>query len=59
MLGMFMMNSNFSRELRFVRMVVRFYLKPRNDEISFWMEFILVLNNTLYLFNKWIVFKDL
>lgn len=40
MLGRFIINSNFSNELRWVSIVVLFYLKPKNDDISFWIEFI-------------------
>lgn len=39
-LGMLMMKRSFRRLLRLVRMVVRFYLKPKKEEISFWIEFI-------------------
>jgi len=44
MLGMLMMKSNFNKEFLLVNMVVLFYLKPKKDEISFWIEFIFVLN---------------
>ena len=39
-LGMLMIKRSLSRLFRFVRIVVRFYLNPKKDEMSFWIEFI-------------------
>lgn len=44
---MFMMNSNFKSEFRCVNMVVRFYLNPKKDYISFVIEFIIYIIITL------------
>ncbi len=43
--GILMMNNSFKRLFRFVKMVVRFSLKPKNDDISFWIEFIFISFN--------------
>ncbi len=37
---MLMMNSNLSKLLRFVKIVVRFYLNPKSDDTNLLIDFI-------------------
>jgi len=58
-LGMLIINKSFNKLFLFVKIVVRFYLNPKNDDINFCIEFIIKFFTFLLRFTIYNIFLNL